>query len=257
MIRKNLLLSILLSTILSWQGLAQNVDELVGGHLEASGGLAKLKGLKSVRMSGKLSMSMMMQNASSAGSPSEAPVTIQIKKPNLIRMEIDLQGKPLVQASDGETAWSLRPGSEEPDNLSDDEGGMGEMTDLFLREIADLEGPLVDSREKWNKIELLGKENVEGTESYKLKLSPKDGFVRYLFLDTKTLRTTKLTRPGSEFLMETYYQDYRPEDGIVMPHTIESRVDGNRFSKLSLEKAELNVPIDDALFKMPGNPAQN
>jgi len=42
-----------------------------------------------------------------------------------------------------------------------------------------------------------------------------------------------------------------------MPHTIESRVDGNRFSKLSLEKAELNVPIDDALFKMPGNPAQN
>jgi outer membrane lipoprotein-sorting protein len=257
MIRKNLLVSFLVSAIFSWQSLAQNIDELVGGHLEASGGVAKLKALKSLKVSGKLVMPMMTQNASAGGSATEAPVIIQIKKPNLVRMEIDLQGKQLVQAFDGETAWSLRPGSKEPDILSWDEGGMGEMADLFLREIADLEGPLVDSKNKWNKVELLGKENVEGTESYKLKLSPKDGFVRYLFLDAKGLLTTKLTRPGSEFLMETYYKDYKPVNGLMMPYTIESRVDGNTFSKLTLEKAEPDVAVDDALFKMPGSPPQN
>jgi outer membrane lipoprotein-sorting protein len=257
MIPKSLLVSFLVSAIFSWQSLAQNIDELISGHLEACGGLTKLKALKSVKMSGKLLMPMMMQNVSTEGSAAEAPVTVQIKKPNLVRMEIDLQGKPLVQAFDGETAWSLRPGSKEPDNLSEDEGGMGEMADLFLREIADLEGPLVDSKDKWNKVELLGKEDVDGTESYKLKLSPKDGFVRYLFLDTKTLRTTKVTRPGSEFLMETYYKDHKPVNGLMVPYVIESKVDGNTFSKLMLEKAEPDVSLDDALFKMPGNPPQN
>jgi len=253
MIRKGLLVSLLVTTILSLQGLAQNIDELISGHLESRGGSAKLKAMKSLKVSGKILMPMMMQNASAAGPVAEAPVTLQIKKPNLVRMEIEVQGKPLVEAFDGEAAWSLRPGSKEPENLSDDEGGMGEMADLFLREMADLEGPLVDSKDKWNKIELLGKEDVDGTESYKLKLSPKDGFVRYLFLDAKSLRTTKLTRPGSEFLMETYYKDYRSLNGLMMAHTVESRVDGNSFSKLTLEKAEPDVPLDDALFKMPGN----
>jgi len=256
MIPKSLLVSFLLSVTFSWQSWAQNIDELVTGHLEASGGSTKLKALKSLKASGKLLMPM-MQNMSSGGSAAEAPVTVQIKKPNLIRMEIDVQGKPLIQAFDGETAWGLRPGSQEPDNLSDDEGGMGEMADLFLREVADLEGLLVDSKDKWNKVELLGKESVEGTETYKLKLSPKDGFVRYLFLDTKTLHTTKVTRPGSEFLMETYFKDYRPLNGLTMPYLIESRVDGNTFSKLTLEKAEPNAAVDDAVFKMPGNPPQN
>lgn len=257
MIRRNVLVSFLACTIFSWQGLAQNVEELVNGHLEAGGGSAKLKALKSIKLSGKISMPMMMQNASAGGSAAEAPVTVEIKKPNLVRMEIDVQGKPLVQAFDGETAWSLRPGSKEPENLSDDEGGMGEMADVFLREMSDLEGPLVDSKSKWSKIELLGKEDVEGVESYKLKLSPKDGFVRYLFLDTKSLHMTKVTRPGSEFLMETYYKDYKPVNSVMIPYAIESKVDGNTFSKLTLEKAELDVTLSDASFEMPGNPPQN
>jgi len=257
MIQRNLLVSFLVSTIFSWQGLAQNVDELVNGHLEAGGGSARLKALKSIKVSGRISMPKMMQNTSAGGSGAGAPMTLEIKKPNLVRMEIDVQGKPLVQAFDGETAWSLRPGSKEPDNLSDDEGGMGEMADVFLREMSDLEGPLVDSKNKWNKVELLGKEDVEGIESYKLKLSPKDGFVRYVFLDTKSLHTTKVTRPGSEFLMETYYKDYKPVNSLMIPYVIESKVDGNTFSKLTLEKAEPDVAVDDALFKMPGNPPQN
>jgi hypothetical protein len=257
MIRKNLWVSFLISAVFSWQGLAQNIDELIGSHLEASGGLAKVKALRSMKLSGKISMPMMMQNAPAGGSAAQAPVMLQIKKPNLVRMEIDVQGKPLVQAFDGETAWSLRPGSKEPDNLSEDEGGMGEMADMFLREMSDLEGPLVNSKDKWNKVELLGKESVEGIDSYKLKLSPKDGFVRYVFLDTKSLHTTKVTRPGSEFLMETYYKDYKPVNGLMIPYVIESKVDGNTFSKLTLEKAEPDVAVDDALFKMPGNPPQN
>jgi hypothetical protein len=256
MIRRSLVISFLTLVVFSLQALAQSVEQLVSGHVEAIGGTTKLKALQSMKLSGKISMPTMLQNIPGASEP-ESPVVLQVKKPNLVRMEVDVQGKPLVQAFDGEMAWGLRPGSTEPDNLSDDEGGVGEMADLFLREISDLQGLLVDSKDKWKKVELLGKEDVEGVESYKLKLSPNDGFVRYLFLDTKNLYTTKITRPGSEFLMETYYKDYKPLNGLLIPYAIESKVDGNTFSKLTLEKAELDPVLDDALFKMPGNPPQN
>jgi len=251
MFRKILFVSFLIPAVMSWQALAQNVDELVSGHVEAMGGAAKVKALKSMKLGGKISMPTMMSD------PSESPAVLQIKKPNLARMEIDVKGKPFVQAFDGEMAWGLRPGSTESENLSDDEGGPGEMAELFLREMADLEGPLVDAQDKWKKIELLGKEDVDGVESYKLKLSPKDGFVRYLFLDPKSLHATKITRPGSEFLMETYFRDYRAVGGLVVPYFIESKVDGNTFSKLTLEKVELDPVLDDAMFKMPGSPPQN
>src|SRR5215475_4989227 len=111
MIRESLFASLLVAAMFSWQSRAQNIDELVSGHLEASGGSTKLKALKSLKASGKLLMPTMMQNVSAGGSAAEAPVTVQIKKPNRIRLEIDLQGKPLVQAFDGETAWGLRPGA--------------------------------------------------------------------------------------------------------------------------------------------------
>jgi hypothetical protein len=251
MFRKMLYASSLMLGVICWQVSAQNVDELVSRHVEAMGGAGKVKALKSTKVNGKISMPSMMPDLS------ESSAVLQIKKPNLARMDIDVKGKPFVQAFDGEMAWGLRPGSTEPENLSDDEGGPGEMAELFLREMADLEGPLVDAQDKWKKIELLGKEDVEGVESYKLKLSPKDGFVRYLFLDPKSFQTTKITRPGSEFLMETYFRDYRNVGGLTVPYSIESKVDGNTFSKLALEKVELDAVLDDAVFKMPGSPPQN
>ena len=256
MIRRHLIVSFLCSMVLSHPALAQSVDELVNKHLEACGGLEKLKAVKSMELAGKWLMAPLTEDRRSAGPGKEESVTVKMKRPNFVRTEILLQGQALIQAYDGENSWGLRPGATDPDMLADDEGGVGEMSDMFLKELSDLDGPLVDYKDKWNKVELVGKENVDGNETYKLKLSPKDGYVRYIFLDTKTFNTAKVTRPGSEFLMETYYRDYKPVNGLMIPHTIESKVDGQTFSKITLEKAQMDVPLEDAIFKLPTK-AQN
>jgi len=46
-------------------------------------------------------------------------------------------------------------------------------------EDSDFDGPLVDYEKKGNRVEFIGMEDVEGTATFKLKLTLKDGDVQY------------------------------------------------------------------------------
>src|SRR6185503_9024911 len=125
---------------------AQTVDEVIAKHLEARGGLEKLKAVKTIRMTGKMTM----------GPGMEAPISLELKRPSSIRMEFTIQGNVGVQAYDGKNGWAINPfgGKEDPEPLSADD----------LKEIeeqADRDGPLVDYKAKGNTVELVGKEKVE------------------------------------------------------------------------------------------------
>ena len=52
-----------------------------------------------------------------------------------------------------------------------------------MEEQADMDGPLVDYKAKGHTVELLGKEKVEGSDAYKLKVTLKNGDVRTIYLD--------------------------------------------------------------------------
>src|SRR5688500_7691439 len=126
--RKYLLLlvvSILFS--LSNVSRADDVDELINKNIQAHGGMEKLKAMKSVKMSGKMSM---------AGGL-EAPFTFQKKRPDKIKIEFVLQGLTGIQAYDGSTAWTLMPfaGSKDPQKMPEEE-----RKDII--EQADFDGPL-------------------------------------------------------------------------------------------------------------------
>jgi hypothetical protein len=69
------------------------------------------------------------------------------------------------------------------------------------------------------------------------------------FLDVKTVAMRKMM--GNDTELETYVSDFRPEGGVMMPHVIDSKADGNSVMMLTLDKVETNVAIDDAVFKMP------
>jgi hypothetical protein len=51
--------------------------------------------------------------------------------------------------------------------------------------------------------------------------------------------------------LETYVSDFRPVGGVLMPYIIDSKSDGNSVMTITLEKAEANAAMDDAIFKMP------
>jgi outer membrane lipoprotein-sorting protein len=220
---------------------AQTADEIIAKHVAALGGIEKIKGIKTARMTGKMLV----------GPGIEAPVVMELKRPNLLRLDFTVQGMVGTQAYDGKTGWSLMPftGSKVPQQMSADELKMTE-------EQADMDGPLVDYKEKGNTVELLGKEKVEGADAYKLKVTMKNGTVRTLYIDAEHFLQikdeAKRTVRGTEMETETIYGDYKEVDGMMFPYSIDSGQKGNpQRQKITVEKIELNVPIDDARFKMP------
>ena len=219
---------------------AQTVDELIEKNIKARGGLEKMKSVKTARMTGKMTMGQM-----------EAPFVIENKRPNMTRMEFTVQGMTGVQAYDGKSGWTLMPfmGKKDPEPMSADDLKLAE-------EQADLDGPLVDYKAKGNTVELVGKENVEGTEAYKLKVTKKNGDVTYIYLDSESFLDIKTDHKrkiqGNEVEFETSIGDYKEVDGLMVAHSFESGAKGMpQKHKLTADKVEFNVAVDEARFKMP------
>lgn len=220
---------------------AQTADEIVAKHVTARGGMEKLKAVKTMRMTGTMMV----------GSGMEAPIVLETKRPNSMRMEFTIQGLTGVQAYDGTTAWAVMPfqGKKEPEALP------AEQT-AIIAEQADFDGQLVDYKEKGNSVELVGKEPVEGTDAYKLKLTLKNGEVRYVYLDAEyflEIRTEgSRTVRGTQLEFEASIGDYKEVGGLMFPHSMESGAKGTpQKQKLTISKIELNPEVDDARFKMP------
>ena len=220
---------------------AQTADEIVAKYVAARGGMEKLKAVTSMRMTGTMTV----------GPGMEAPVTLEMKRPKSTRIDFTLQGLTGTQAYDGTTAWAVMPfqGKKDPEALPAEQA-------KIMDDQADFDGQLVDYKEKGNTVELVGKEQVEGTDAYKLKVTNKDGEVRYHFLDAEyflEIRTeASRTIRGTQMEFESSIGDYKEVGGLMFPHSIESGPKGSpQKQKLTITKIELNPEIDDARFKMP------
>jgi outer membrane lipoprotein-sorting protein len=221
--------------------LAQSVDEIIAKNVQARGGADKLKSVKSIKSTATMSM----------GPGIEAPGTLIQKRPALARLEFTVQGLTAVQAYDGKNGWQIMPfmGKKDPELMSADEA-------KEIEENADLDGPLVDYKNKGHQVELQGKEKIEGTDAYKLKVTLKNGDVQTIYIDSDSFldikEVTKRTVRGTEQEIESAIGDYKPVDGIMFPFAVESGIKGtDQKPKLTITKVELNVPADDSLFKMP------
>ncbi len=219
---------------------AQTVDDIVAKWVQARGGMDKLKSVQTQRITLKL-----------RGGMFEATIVQINKRPDKMRQEFILQGMAMVQSYDGKTGWQLNPfeGRRDAELLSEDD-----MKGLV--EEADIDGPLVDYAGKGHKAELVGHDDVEGTDCYKIKLTLKNGDIRTIYLDTDSLMEIKMESQtmirGAMQEGETYFGDYEKVDGIYEPFAIESGQKGNPDrQKLTVEKVEFNVPLDDSMFAMP------
>jgi hypothetical protein len=217
------------------------VDQIVAKNIQARGSMDKLKAAKTMRVSGKMTI----------GPGIEAPLVMESKRPNSVRLDIVIQGLTISQAYDGTTGWTIMPlqGNKDPEAMGGDEL-------KAFAESADFDGPLVDYQQKGHKVELLGKEPVEGSDAYKLKVTLKSGEIRYVYLDPDSFLEIKsegkrLVR-GSEIETENVMGDYKEVEGMMIPFSIEQGAKGSpQRQKITIEKVEVNVPIDDARFKMP------
>jgi outer membrane lipoprotein-sorting protein len=220
---------------------AQTVDEIIAKNVQARGGMDKLKSVQTVKSTATMAM----------GPGMEAPAVLIQKRGDMARLEFTIQGLTGIQAYDGKNAWQVMPfmGKKDPELMSADEA-------KEVQEKADIDEPWVDYKSKGNQVELLGKEKIEGTDAYKVKVSLKDGDVETIYFDGDSFlvikEESKRTMRGSEVNEESSIGDYKEVDGIVFPFAIESSMKGSeQKQKITFTKIEINVPVDDAVFKMP------
>jgi hypothetical protein len=219
---------------------AQTVDEIIAKNVQAHGGMEKMKAVQTVRITGKL-------NAGGI----RAGFLQGNKRPDKVREEQIIQGLAAIQAYDGKIGWQVNPfgGRRDPELMSQDD-----IKGLTID--ADIDGPLVDYKEKGHKAELVGHDSVEGTDCYKIKLSLKNGDVRYYFLDADSFLELKIETQssirGTIQYAETYFGDYEEVKGLYYSFAFESgaKGDSNRV-KFAVDKVEINVPLEDSIFTMP------
>ena len=219
---------------------AQTLDEVIAKNIQAHGGMAKLKSVQTIRTTGKFS-----QGSFRAGFLQEN------KRSDKVREEFVIQGLAQIQAYDGKTGWQISPfgGRKDPELMSQDDV-------KSLQIDADIDGPMVNYKEKGHKAELMGHDSVEGTDCYKVKLTLKNGDVRYYFLDADSFLEIKMENQssirGAVVFTENYYGDYEQVNGLYFPFAFESGQKGSQErAKFTVDKVELNVPLDDSLFSMP------
>jgi hypothetical protein len=223
----------------------ETVEDVIARNLEARGGLARIEAVATLRMTGRMSV----------GPGEEVPVTIEKKRPGRIRFEMVVKGRPAVQAYDGRTAWGIPAlGSRMPREMP------AEAIPLLASQ-ADIDGPLVDYRAKGHQVALVGREKVDGTDCWELRVKLASGGVEDYFLAVRSGLIIKIEGTqkvqGREIKGETLLGDYRSAGGVLWPHTVRSgALDQPDKQVLTVDRVEVNVPMDDARFRMPATGAE-
>jgi hypothetical protein len=218
------------------------VDELVAKNLEAKGGAPALEAIKTIRFEGRLLVNQ---------GQLELKYTETKKRPGKVKTDAVLQGMNLVQAYNGTSGWKIFPlyGRKDPEKMSADES-------KSLVEEAEIGGPLENWKAQGKTVTYLGTEDVDGTAAHKLRVVQKNGDISYIYLDPEYFLEIRVidqrTEQGAQVEVETDLGDYEKVNGFYFPFSIEAGSKGStNKQKTIIDKAEANVPVDDAIFEFP------
>jgi outer membrane lipoprotein-sorting protein len=238
------LLIIILSFLSTGILMAQDIklEELLDKYYKAIG-QDKIIKAQTMKMTGKIFQMGM-----------EMTMTIIKKRPNLSRTEVDVQGTKIVFAVDGENGWMIMPftGSSDPQDMPADQ--------LNNTKKEDMDGPFFNWKEKGNMLELVGKEDMEGTPVYNVKITSKDSTVANYYMDaTKFVilkMKAKVMSQGQMADVETKFSDFREANGIQNAYKIETMSNGQAGAQITFDTFEYDVPMDNAIFKRPAADAK-
>jgi outer membrane lipoprotein-sorting protein len=217
---------------------AQSVKEVLSNHFETIGQDKVLK-VNTMTMSGKIIQQGM-----------EFPILMKMKRPNKVRMEASVQGQKIITSYDGEVGWTVNPmmGSLDAQDLGPEQ--VKEM-----KTMGDMDGELYDYEAKGHTVEYLGEEEMEGTPTYKLKLTREDGDASiyyfdadsYVILKTESIRNIQ----GVEQTFEQYPGNYQMIDGMAIPFNITSKFQGATVMEIVIDTLEIDKEVPDSLFVRP------
>ncbi len=244
--KKILLLAIAISTSINVN--SQTAEEILTNYFEIKGGVEKYAKLDGIKMSIKVNQGGM-----------EIPFEVtQLKNGNQMTV-INFQGLELKQGVfDGEVLWNTNFQTQKAEK-SDQES-----TDNMKLEALDFPDPFYNYKEKGYTVELLGNEDLEGTETYKIKLTKKQMTVdgkkvensSIYFFDAENfvpivIHSEIKTGPNKGMMSETKLSDYQEVEGLFFAFSQVQGIKDGVGQPLTIDKIELNPTVDASAFKFP------
>lgn len=227
---------------------SQTVDEIIDNYFENTGGIDAWKALEGIKINAKANQQGM-----------EFPLEIYQLKDGRQITSISFQGQEFKQGVyDGEVLWGtnfMTMKAEKSDT---------EATENFKLNINDFPDSFIDYKEKGYTAELMGTEEFDGTETFKIKLVKEpvtvDGNqeedVSYYFFDTENfipLGMQSEIRSGQAkgMTQELTFSDYQEVDGLYFAFAMTQGLKDGESSPMTIESIELNPTVDDAMFSFP------
>lgn len=239
---KKLILSVLFFACASVVAFSQSLDDVLEKHFEATGA-KKLAAKKSISMKAK-----MVQNA--GGMTMEIPLIIDMKRPDKSLSKVTIQGMNLVMGYNGKEGWMINPmtGSTAPQDMPE------EQVKQTKEQFDMLDGQLYNWKDKGLTVELLGKEQFEGSDVYKVKVTKKEGDNSVLFIDAENYIVLKSENvslvEGKEFKTTSFMSNYKEVDGIVMPFSSTTKTAQGEMQMI-FDSYEFDKITDDSIFDRP------
>ena len=227
---------------------AQTAEEIVKTYIENIGGEEALRKVKSIKMSAKVDAQGMT-----------LPLEIIYMADGRTITKFTFQGKEMIQgAFDGETSWGINFMTQKAEKSD------AEQTENVKRGAKDFPDPFLDYEKKGYKIELLGKETIEGTECFKVQFTKHpllvDGKdvenIEYYYFDTENFvpivsETEIKSGQMKGSISQTVFSDYQEVEGVYFPFSINSKLKGGEGQPVNIEKIEVNIEVEDSIFKFP------
>jgi hypothetical protein len=186
----------------------QTVDELIERNTQAMGGRAAIEAVKSIEVDLHI-----------ADPGFEVDGKYRSARPGRMRIDVHAGGKHVfTEAFDGQKGWQW--------NGKGDQGPASPKATAALRHGVELPGKLFglhELRERGHRVDLAGREKINGTNYYVLRITLNDGYTTTLYVDPKTWLITQRrdVRPihvdvdPTPTTIETSFSDFRKVDGVL------------------------------------------
>lgn len=212
---------------------AQTADDVIAKYVTAIGGADKWSKIQSLKVEGQIEVQGIT-----------LPFTMQGTHLKASRVDAEFQGSKIIDIVTPEKGWSQNPlaGKATLAPISDEELKT-KVDDL------DLQDPFINYKAKGSKVEFLGKDEEDGVEYFKIKITTKNNNDKTYYFDTKTYLVYKIEsmtkQQGQDVKTIVKMLDYQTlENGIKMAF----KSDMGQMMMVT-KKVTINPTIDEAIFK--------
>jgi len=231
--RIKILLSILIVSFAT-SSYSQTVSEIINKHIEALGGVRALKNVQTKQVELELQLD---------SGPMKAMMYNQ--RPGFYKSEMEMpDGNKVITLVNASGGWILMGENES-------EISAEHMADLRINEL-DLDGPLVEYEKKGIKVSLVGRENANEKEAFKLKLELPNQTVQWYWIDAGTylpLRFSRSVITGMGSIdLEREFLEFKKVNDVNFPVRFRSSFGMNEYTTI-VKSIKINEPIGQQVFE--------